>query len=299
MDKPPPAAATMQSCLQRLQYLQTHFQNIGSPAELADAEREGGHILALLLHGKHIEPDILIPNSRDLLLDYAAGALDWQPMDNGLAENYQLSLWTFLAMGCSVQPRVVLHDAGPAPAWTYSITNGEHKYEHRWPADVRLKTTDRAKDFRQQGKRYSLWVSELLTRIQPATVQQLNGSPDANSSSSPGNGTNSHNTTKRPFTDGELVDALDALLNKATEYYSAERVRQHLLEKHPDRTIGQTKIKGHDIWKQHRKEWGKHRAPRNTSTRARKANLETLVAQQRRREQQTRYKGADRIVDGD
>jgi hypothetical protein len=89
-------------------------------------------------------------------------------MDTGLAENYQLSLWTFLAMGCSDQPRVVLHDAGPAPAWTYSITNGEHKYEHRWPADVRLKTTDRAKDFRQQGKRYSLWVSELLTRIQPA-----------------------------------------------------------------------------------------------------------------------------------
>jgi hypothetical protein len=168
MDKPPPAAATKQSCLQRLQYLQTHFQNIGSPAELADAEREGGHILAQLLHGKHIEPDTLIPNSRDLLLDYAVGALDWQPMNNGLAEQYQLSLWTFLAMGCSEQPRVVLHDAGPAPAWTYSITNGEHKYEHRWPADVRLKTTDRAKDFRQQGKRYALFTSELLTRIQAA-----------------------------------------------------------------------------------------------------------------------------------
>jgi hypothetical protein len=220
-------------------------------------------------------------------------------MDNGLAENYQLSLWTFLAMGCSDQQRVVLHDAGPAPTWTVSITAGEQKYQQRLDTGVRLKTTDRAKDFRQQGKRYSLWVSELLTRIQPATVQQLNGSPDANSSSSPGNGTNSHNTTKRPFTDGELVDALDALLNNATEYYSAERVRQHLLEKHPDRTIGQTKIKGHDIWKQHIKEWLKHRAPRNTSPEARKAATDKLIAQQLRREQQTKYKGADRIVDGD
>ena len=168
MPKPAPAAANLQSCLQRLQSLQQQFLHIDSPAELADAEREGGHILALLLHGKHIEPDILIPNSRDLLLDYAAGALDWQFMDNGLAENYQLTLWTFLAMGCSDQPRVVLHDAGPAPAWTYSITNGEHKYEHRWPADVRLKTTDRAKDFRQQGKRYASFTAELLTRIQAA-----------------------------------------------------------------------------------------------------------------------------------
>ena len=304
MPKPATAAVCMQQrlqCLQRLQHLQTQFLHIDSPAELADAEQEGGHILALLLHGKHIEPDSLLLNARDILLDYAAGALATRkdnglPFDDGLAQHYQLSLWGLVAMSGSDHQRVILHDAGPAPTWTYSITNGEHKYEHRWPADVRRKTTDRAKDYRQQGKRYSMLVSELIAKL---STEQPNGSPDANSSSSPKNGTSGHNTTKQPFTTGELVDELDALLNKATEYYSAERVRQHLLEKHPDRTIGLTKIKGHDIWKQHSREWGKHRAARNTSREAAQASLNKQIAQQKRREQQTRFRGVDRIADGD
>ena len=230
MDKPPPAAATMQSCLQRLQYLRTLFQNIDSPAELADAEREGGHILALLLHGKHIEPDTLIPNSRDLLLDYAAGALDWQPMDNGLAEHYQLTLWTFLAMRGSVQPRVVLHDAGPAPTWTVSITAGEQKYQQRLDTGVRLKTTDRAKDFRQQGKRYSLWVSELLTRIQPAPPEQPNGSPDAKG--------------KQGYSAKELGIAIAGVIADDRPDWTAKSVTDEINRKCPDRTVGSTTVGG-------------------------------------------------------
>lgn len=271
MPKPAPAAATMQSCLLRLQSLQQQFLHIDSPGELADAEQEGGHILALLLQGKHIEPDTLIPNSRDLLLDYAAGALDWQPMDNRLAEHYQLSLWTFLAMGCSDQPRVVLHDAGPAPAWTYSITNGEHKYEHRWPADVRLKTTDRAKDFRQQGKRYSLWVSELLARIQTATAGQHTKEPSVG-----------HVPARRDFTEGELRDALDLLLRKSKRYYSQQQAADELNRLHPDKKVGKSRVGECELWKDHAKQFGKDRAPRNTSKEAANQVTRRLAAQQQR-----------------
>jgi hypothetical protein len=250
MDKPPPAAATMQSCLQRLQYLQSHFQNIGSPAELADAEREGGHILALLLQGKHIEPDTLIPNSRDLLLDYAAGALDWQPMDNGLAEHYQLSLWTFLAMRCSVQPRVVLHDAGPAPVWTVTRTIGTTTDTQKIDTGVRLKTTDRAKDFRQQGKRYSLWVSELLTRIQAAPPEQPNGSPDAKG--------------KQGYNPDELHIAIAGVILDKSQVWTAKKMADEINRKCTDRTIGPTKIGKHPTFKAYLKEKRKRRAGRNT-----------------------------------
>lgn len=175
MPKPAPAAATLQSCLQRLQSLQQQFLHIDSPGELADAEQEGGHILAQLLHYQHIDPDILLLNARGILLDYAAGALATRdargiPIGKGLAEHYQQTLWTFIAMGCSDQQRILFHDAGPAPTWTLSITAGEQKYQQQLDTGVRLKTTDRAKDFRQQGKRYALFTSELIARIQAAPL---------------------------------------------------------------------------------------------------------------------------------
>jgi hypothetical protein len=175
----------MQSCLQRLQSLQQQFLHIDSPGELADAEQEGGLILAQLLHYQHVDPDSLLLNSRDILLDYAAGALATRdargiPLGKGLAEHYQQTLWTFIAMGCSDQQRILFHDAGPAPTWTFSITAGEQKYQQQLDTGVRLKTTDRAKDFRQQGKRYALFTAELLARIQTAPLdaeQDTTGKP--------------------------------------------------------------------------------------------------------------------------
>jgi len=139
---------SLKSYLQRLQSLQQQFLHIDSSQELADAEREGGLIVGHLLHHRLVDPDALILNSRDLLLDYAAGAIAKPnvcgiPLDNGLAAYYQQVLWTLLVMGASDQQRVVLHKTG---CMTWS--------------------TDRAKDYKQQGDRYGLLTSELIARIE-------------------------------------------------------------------------------------------------------------------------------------
>ena len=185
MPKPPVQAATMQSCLQRLQSLQQQFLHIDSPAELADAEQEGGHILAQLLHYQHIAPDTLLLNARDILLDYAAGALATRdargiPLGKGLAEHYQQTLWTFLAMGASEQHRVIMHPAGPGPTWTVTHTKGTTTTRQALDTGVQLLATDRARDFKQQGKRYALFTSELIARIQTAPLnaeQDTTGKP--------------------------------------------------------------------------------------------------------------------------
>jgi hypothetical protein len=196
MDKPSPAAATMQSCLLRLQSLQQHFLHIDSPQELTDAEQDGGHILAQLLHHQHIDPDILIPNSRGRLLDYAAGALatrknNGRLIDNGLAEGYQLKLWQLLVWDGSDQQRKVLHPvyAGdrlifPPQCSTATLpTEVRLEFEKAFAAldkadqldkgvtqrgEPVLHVTCRDKDYKQQGKRYALFTSELLARIQAA-----------------------------------------------------------------------------------------------------------------------------------
>jgi hypothetical protein len=171
-------------------------------------------------------------------------------MDNGLAEHYQLTLWTFLAMRGSVQPRVVLHDAGPAPTWTVSITAGEQKYQQRLDTGVRLKTTDRAKDFRQQGKRYSLWVSELLTRIQPAPPEQPNGSPDAKG--------------KQGYSAKELGIAIAGVIADDRPDWTAKSVTDEINRKCPDRTVGSTTVGKHPRFKAYLNGKGTRRLGRNT-----------------------------------
>jgi hypothetical protein len=256
MPKPPPAAATKQSCLQRLQSLQQQFLYIDSPAELADAEREGGHILAQLLHYQHIGPDTLLLNATDLLLDYAAGALDTRA-DNGLptmgrnlAEHYQQTLWTFLAMGASDQQRVIMHPAGPGTSWTITHTKGTTTTKQPTDAGVQVLATDRARDYRQQGKRYALFTAELIARMQAATAEQPNGSPDAKG--------------KRGYTPKELAIAIGGVIADGSPGWTAIAVADEIKRLNPDRTVGSTTVGKHPVFQAYLNEQRKRRAGRNT-----------------------------------
>lgn len=245
------AKSELQAIKLRLQSLQTQFLHIDSPAELADAEREGGHILAMLLHGKHIEPDSLLLNARDILLDYAAGALATRtdyglPFDDGLAQHYQLSLWGLVAMSGSDHQRVILHDAGPAPTWTVTRTVGTTTDTQKTDTGVRRKTTDRAKDFRQQGKRYSMLVSELIPKL---STEQPNGSPDARG--------------KQGYSTSELAIAIGGVIADDSPDWTAKAVADEINRKCPDRTVGSTKVGQHPVFTDYKARFGRRRN-RNT-----------------------------------
>ena len=240
MPKPAATAESQQlrlQCLQRLQHLQTQFLHIDSSAELADAEQEGGHILALLLHGKHIEPDSLVANARDILLDYAAGALsttasNGKPFDDGLALHFQRSLWNLVAMGGSDHQRILLHNAGPAPAWTVTATRGSRAIQQPLDTGVQLKATDRARDYKQQGKRYSLLVAELLARL---NTEQATSSTNA--------------TGKQGYTTRELGIAIAGVVADGSPGWTAKAVADEVKRLNPDRTVGSTAVGNHLTFK--------------------------------------------------
>jgi hypothetical protein len=91
-------------------------------------------------------------------------------MGRNLAEHYQQTLWTFLAMGASDQQRVIMHPAGPGTSWTNTHTKGTTTTKQPTDAGVQVLATDRARDYRQQGKRYALFTAELIARIQAAPL---------------------------------------------------------------------------------------------------------------------------------
>lgn len=207
MPKPPPVAATKQSCLQRLQSLQQQFLHIDSPAELADAVREGAHILALLLHFNHVDPDMIrrdLPVGRDVqtgiryhpgarrkLLGYAAEILSPNADENRKTAGYQ-GLWD-LALAGSDQERTVAHKIRLEPDWVIEKPTGNvpldselveffknDKYAYYdGPGQIEHMFIDRAEDYRQQGKRYALFTAELIARIEATQAAPLDAEQNA------------------------------------------------------------------------------------------------------------------------
>ena len=115
----------------------------------------------------------------------------------------------------------------------------------------------------------------VLRSLRDGLDGQTESPPQASAGSRPQN-------NLRDFTEGELRDALDALLNKAARYYTAKAAADELNKRNPDRKIGPSRVGACQLWKEHARQWGKQRAPRNTSKEA--ANIETrrLAAQQKR-----------------
>jgi hypothetical protein len=89
-------------------------------------------------------------------------------------------------------------------------------------------------------------------------------------------------STRRNFTEGELRDALDLLLRKSKRYYSQQQAADELNRLHPDKKVGKSRVGECELWKDHAKQFGKGRAPRNTSKEAANQVTRRLAAQQQR-----------------
>jgi hypothetical protein len=283
---------------QRLQHLQQHYLQLQSSDELRDAIRESGYTIARAIRSNAVPLSALVLLPIDEVLDATLQMYtDWAlsntdangrqrtydsadmdagfAIDGGRARNGMWELWFYIVERGSDHQRLI-YTEGEVDKWL-------SKTDSIWANTPKMVWA--STEYRKQGVQFSLFCAELLARIDAVTSQSSSSSI-------------SEPTTKK-FTPGELVDELDKLLTKASQYYTAEQVWQHLLENNPGKTIGLTAIKNHPKWKEHNREWGQNRAARNTSRQAEKSELGKLIAEQKRREQQTRYRGVDRIADGD
>jgi len=250
----------MQKILRRLRHLQTWFQQVESSQELVDAMQEGGHILAVIVRDQHLPAEELLPSGAEIVADYASQALadrrKANPMETeGMAKFTQRALWELVALEGTDRQRLLMHPPTElAPG-------------------ILAQSTDYKSNYRRQGMQFSLLAGQILEKLEAvaAAAQQ------ASSSKKPGK-------TKGPsdFTEEELVEALIALLRNSDRYYTAQQAADELKRRYPGKKIGRSRVDEHPQWKRHKIEWGKTRAPRNTSKHAREARMQKLIRQQQR-----------------
>jgi len=253
-------ATTLQTCLHRLQHLQTWFKQVENPQQLVDATQEGGHILALLVRDQHLAAEELLPSGAEIVADYVSQALadrrKANPMETeGMAKFTQRALWELIALEGTDRQRLLMHPPTElAPG-------------------ILAQSTDYKSNYRRQGMQFSLLAGQILEKLEAvaAAAQQ------ASSSKKPGK-------TKGPsdFTEEELVEALIALLRNSDRYYTAQQAADELKRRYPGKKIGRSRVDEHPQWNRHAIEWGKTRAPRNTSRQARDSAISKLVKQQDR-----------------
>ncbi len=88
---------------------------------------------------------------------------------------------------------------------------------------------------------------------------------------------------KKDYTESQLEDAIIAVIKTDTKrYWKAVEVANAINARNPSKKVGATKVGDHPVHKAHKKQWGKNRAPRNTSKAAEEACLNKLKNQQRR-----------------
>jgi hypothetical protein len=250
----------LQSCLLRLQHLQKWFRQVQSSEELVDAMQEGGHILAEVVRGQHLPADALLPGGAEIVADYVSKALadrrKGNPMETeGLAKFTQIVLWQQVAYFGTGQQRLLIQPPT-------EVAPG-----------IRLTSTDYRKTYRRQGMQFSLLAGQILEKLEAvvAAAQQASSSKKT-----------SNTKRKAGFTKGELVDALDKLLTKSDKFYTQQEAADELKRRYPKKTIGKSKVGAHRLWKKHAEEWGRNRAPRNTSRHGPEARMQKLIRQQQR-----------------
>lgn len=255
-------ATTLQTCLHRLQHLQTWFQHLESSQELVDAMQEGGHVLAVIVRDQHLPAEELLPNGAEIVADYVSQALadrrKANPMETeGMAKFTQRALWELVALEGTDRQRLLMHPPTELAA------------------GILAQSTDYKSNYRRQGMQFSLLAGQILEKLEAvaAAAQQ------ASSSKKPSN-----TESKENFTEGDLVDALDKLLTKSDKFYTQQEAADELKRRYPEKTIGKSKVGAHRLWKKHAEEWGRNRAPRNTSRQAKESAIKKMAGQQERNE---------------
>jgi hypothetical protein len=164
----------------RLQRMQDVFQNISSPQHLLDCMQESGSILAQLLQLKELK----LP-ADDVDRDRAAAAMA-EPIPrwntSGIEQNRQ-ALWKMYADRYSDCLRTVLHTKPATQQWTVTRKVGDTVTQEHLPQTAVIQQTNWTEDYKQQGYRYGLFVSELLAELQQVPDAVPTATPsDADSS---------------------------------------------------------------------------------------------------------------------
>jgi hypothetical protein len=232
-------ALNLAQSLQRLENLRLHFLHIGSVDELKDAVVEGGTILAQIVYHRLGNYSSILPaGSIEPALEFMAGhclayiaqsgtvcglpiELEDLPFNETFRKGYREQFWITISEG-SDQSRSVL-----------SKSIGTSEFHFRG-------------DFKQQGKRYSLLVSELIAKL---STEQPNGSPDARG--------------KQGYSTSELAIVIAGVISDGSPDWTAMAVADEINRKCPDRTVGSTKVGKHPVFTDYKARFGRRRN-RNT-----------------------------------
>ncbi len=160
-------ATTLQTCLHRLQHLQTWFKQVENPQQLVDATQEGGHILAVIVRDQHLPAEELLPSGAKIVADYVSQALadrrKANPMETeGMAKFTQRALWELVALKGTDRQRLLMHPPTELAA------------------GILAQSTDYKSNYRRQGMQFSLLAGQILEKLEARQrMVPTDGQPDA------------------------------------------------------------------------------------------------------------------------
>jgi hypothetical protein len=175
MSKAAQAAAT-----ERLRYLRDVFADISSPRQLTDSMTELGCIYYELATVGLLPCD-------DVVRDLGINAVQYsRPHTSDVADHSYLSLAAYIVR-YSTRQRLLLHPAPAAEVPQWQVTRSTQAAgqaepvvtTESVPSSGSMMRTDFQNDYADQGKRFALFISELLAQLQtvdppkPLTVDEL------------------------------------------------------------------------------------------------------------------------------
>jgi hypothetical protein len=204
--------AAQAAAMERLRYLRDDFRDIGSPASLLDAMAEAGCVLAQLILQGCVPAD-------DFFKDQSVTALQdpvprWDTEPSAMTRQ---QLFRMYADDYSDEVRTVFHTTHASSRWVlHRSTQAADQTEPtvtktELPPTAVIQETRIGTDYEQQGRRYALFISELLARLQTEEPGSPDAAPDPKQSS-----TAKQKPNKRTRTDP------DVHINKLRQKIAAE-----------------------------------------------------------------------------
>ena len=159
--------AAQAAAMERLRYLRDVFANISSPDQLTDSMTELGCIYYELASCSLLPCDDVV---RDLGINAVQHS---RPHTSDVADHSYLTLATYIVR-YSTRQRLLLHPAPVAEVPQWQITRSTQTADptepvvttEPVPSSGSLMWTDFQNDYADQGKRFALFISELLALLQ-------------------------------------------------------------------------------------------------------------------------------------